>query len=166
MTRDLADLIASFAAHGRTVAVAESLTGGALTSALIGPAGASAVVRGGIVAYDTELKGSLLGVDPELLDREGPVHPEVAAQMADGVRVALATSSGPASVGVATTGVAGPASQGGRPPGTVFVAVSSEAGLTVHGELLTGDRSSIRAATVELAIHLLRALDAPGNTPR
>ncbi|WP_279432476.1 CinA family protein [Labedella endophytica] len=160
MTSVVADLMAALEGSGHTVAVAESLTGGALASALISPAGASAVVRGGVVAYDTELKASLLGVDRDLLDEQGPVHPEVARQMAIGVRVALATSQGPASIGVATTGVAGPASQGGHPAGTVFVAVAHGDEVDVREAAFDGDRSSVRAATVDLALEML------GNTVR
>lgn len=155
-----AELIAALAAAGETVAVAESLTGGALADALISPAGASAVVRGAVVAYDTELKATVLGVDRGLLDREGPVHPEVARQMAVGVRAALATSQGPATVGVSTTGVAGPASQGGRAPGTVFVAVSHGDDVDVKEAAFVGERAEVRAATVRLALEML------GNIPR
>jgi nicotinamide-nucleotide amidase len=155
MTVDTADLIRALEHAGHTVAIAESLTGGALASALIATPGASAVIRGGIVAYDTELKASLLGVDRALLDREGPVHAEVARQMAVGVRRALATDAGPATIGVATTGVAGPASQGGRAPGTVFVAVSTDAGPVVREAAFAGDRSSVRASAVELALEML-----------
>ncbi|PSL39046.1 competence/damage-inducible protein cinA [Labedella gwakjiensis] len=160
MTVDAAELISSLADAGQTVAIAESLTGGAVSAALIAPAGASAVVRGAVVAYDTELKASLLGVDRDLLDSEGPVHPEVARQMAIGVRVALATSGGAATIGIATTGVAGPASQGGREPGTVFVAISHGDAVEVREANLAGDRSAVRAATVDLALEML------GNIPR
>lgn len=160
MTIDVAALIAVLVEREETVAVAESLTGGALTSALISPAGASAVIRGGIVAYDTELKSSMLGVDRALLEREGPVHPEVARQMAVGVRAALVTSSGRPTIGVATTGVAGPASQGGRAPGTVYVAVAHGDDVVVREGSFLGDRSSVRAAAVELALEML------GNTVR
>ena len=155
-----AELIATLAQAGETVAVAESLTGGALADALITPAGASAVVRGAVVAYDTELKASLLGVDRGLLEREGPVHPEVARQMAIGVRTCLETSAGAATIGVATTGVAGPAEQGGRRAGTVFVAVSHGDEVRVEEAAFTGDRSEVRSATVELALRML------GNTAR
>ncbi len=85
------------------MAVAESLTGGLVGAAITEVAGASAAFRGGITAYATDLKGSLLGVDPDLLADQGPVSPEVAAAMAEGVREALS-----ADVGLATTGVAGP----------------------------------------------------------
>ncbi|RWZ55404.1 CinA family protein [Labedella populi] len=155
MTVDTADLIRALGEAGHTVAIAESLTGGALASALIATPGASAVVRGAVVAYDTELKSSVLGVDRGLLEREGPVHAEVARQMAAGVRCVLATAAGPASIGVSTTGVAGPSSQGGRPPGTVFVAVSTDAGLLSREAEFAGDRAAIRSAAVELALEML-----------
>jgi nicotinamide-nucleotide amidase len=101
-------------------------------------------------------------VDAALLAAEGPVHPEVARQMADGVRRAVAVDGRPADVGLSTTGVAGPDPQGGRPPGTVFVGVAvGERLLAVRGDL-PGDRAAIRAATVELAVaSLLRALEQP-----
>ena len=76
---------AALRARDATIAVAESLTGGLLGGALTDVAGSSATFRGGVVAYATELKASLLGVDPDLLARHGAVHPEVAAAMARGV---------------------------------------------------------------------------------
>jgi nicotinamide-nucleotide amidase len=145
-----AALIARLTYDGRTVAVAESLTGGLVSAALTAIPGASAVVRGGVVAYSTALKRDLLGVDAELLNRVGAVDAEVAAQMADGVREKLG-----ASFGVATTGVAGPDPQDGKAPGVVFVAVSTEHGRW-HRELaLTGDRDAIREETVRAALALL-----------
>ena len=104
--------------HGRTVAVAESLTGGLVVAALVGVPGASKVVRGGVVAYMTDLKASLLGVDADLLARVGAVHGDVALAMARGVAVLLG-----ADYGVATTGVAGPDPQDGHPVGEVWTAV-------------------------------------------
>ena len=77
------------------------------------------MLRGGVVAYATDLKAALLDVDPALLDAAGPVHPDVAAQMARGVRSRLG-----ADLGLATTGVAGPDPQDGHPPGEVHVAVA------------------------------------------
>ena len=149
-------------ASGRTLAVAESLTGGLLVDAFVRVPGASAVLHGGVVAYATPVKHSLLGVDAALLDAEGPVHPEVARQMADGVRRAVAVDGRPADVGLSTTGVAGPDPQGGRPPGTVFVGVAvGERILAARGDL-PGDRAAVREATVELAVAtLLRALEQP-----
>lgn len=139
--------------RGVRLAVAESLTGGMLVSALIDVPGASQVVTGGIVAYETRLKHSLLGVDDALLDRVGPVDGEVAQQMARGARAACA-AQWPASIGVATTGVAGPDPdpQTGQPAGAVWVGVSSARGERAIGMQLPGDRAEIRAATVIAAL--------------
>jgi nicotinamide-nucleotide amidase len=114
-----AELVFALSERGQTVAIAESLTGGMLCSALVEVPGASAVVRGGVVSYATELKHRLLGVDAALLAANGPVDPDVAAQMAHGVRERLG-----ADWGVSTTGVAGPDPQGGTAPGTVYIAVA------------------------------------------
>lgn len=160
MTGRAAALVALATAQRRTIAVAESLTGGALASAIVDVPGASTVLRGGVVAYATDLKASVLGVDGDLLAREGAVHPLVAEQMAAGV-ARLAD----ASVGLATTGVAGPDPQDGQPVGTVFVAVQVDGRSTVRRLALDGDRAAIRAATVARAIGLaLEVLgeDAPG----
>lgn len=146
---------------GRTLAVAESLTGGLLADAFIRVPGASAVLVGAVVAYATPIKHSVLGVDGGLLEREGPVDPEVARQMADGVRRALAVDGRPADVGVATTGVAGPEGQSGKAPGTVWVGVAVGDRLLARGAALPGDRAAVREATVDLAVTvLLEALAA------
>jgi len=134
-----------------TVAVAESLTGGLVGAALTAVAGASAAFRGGITAYAPELKSSLLGVDPELLARHGPVHPAVAVAMAAGIRAGAA-----ATYGLATTGVAGPEPSGGVAAGTVYVAVVGPGSQQrVQWAQFMGDRAAIRAQTVEWALGLL-----------
>jgi nicotinamide-nucleotide amidase len=135
---------------GETLAVAESLTGGLLAARIVDVPGASAVLRGAVVAYATDLKHTLLGVDDDLLAREGAVHPQVAAQMADGVRNRLATTWG-----LSTTGVAGPEAQDGRPPGTVYVGLAGPGGVRSVGLRLRGDRAQVRAATVDAALALL-----------
>ncbi|HXH34532.1 MAG TPA: CinA family protein [Plantibacter sp.] len=158
-----ARVIDALVAARLTIGVAESLTGGLLAAALIGVPGASAAVRGGVVAYDTRVKHSLLDVDAGLLALRGAVHPEVALQMADGVRRALQVDGRPADVGVATTGVAGPDPQDGQDVGTVFVAVVTRAGGRVVPLRLDGGRQEIRDRTVELALEAvlqeLTALD-------
>jgi len=151
-----AAVVEALTSRSETVAVAESLTGGALTAAIVDVPGASVVLRGGVVAYATDLKHALLGVDADLLARVGAVHPEVAVQMADGVRARLG-----AHWGLGTTGVAGPDPQDGQPPGTVHVALAGPAGARVETLRLTGDRAEVRMATVISALTLLgRALDA------
>jgi len=147
-----AALVAALIERGLTIAVAESLTGGQLVAALIDVPGASATVLGGVVAYNTELKHSVLGVSAELLAEHGPVHPEVAKQMAAGVRTALAVGGKPADVGLATTGVAGPESQGGQPVGTVYLGLAVGDRVESVALALSGSRSQIRSATVNAAV--------------
>ncbi|WBU38900.1 CinA family protein [Homoserinibacter sp. YIM 151385] len=156
-------LVAALAARGMTLAVAESLTGGLVASSIIAVPGASQVLLGGVVAYATALKRDAVGVDAALLEREGAVHPEVAAQLADRVRGALAVDGRPADAGIGTTGVAGPAPQDGRAPGTVFVAAAAGERVVVEELELHGSRAEIRAAAAAAALELLeRALD-PGS---
>ena len=147
-----AALVAALIERGLTIAVAESLTGGQLVAALIDVPGASATVLGGVVAYNTELKHSVLGVSAELLAEHGPVHPEVARQMAAGVRTALAVGGKPADVGLATTGVAGPESQGGQAVGTVYLGLAVGDRVETVALALSGSRSQIRSATVSAAV--------------
>ncbi|MFJ3384083.1 MULTISPECIES: CinA family protein [unclassified Curtobacterium] len=154
-------LVATLTRRGETVAVAESLTGGLVVAELVGVPGASAVVRGGVVAYATPVKASVLGVSSSLLAARGAVDPDVAMQMADGVRSALAVDGVPATWGISTTGVAGPDPQDGKPVGTVFVGIASGAGARAFELHLDGDRSAIRQASVsELLVRLLDELDA------
>lgn len=138
----------------QTVAVAESMTGGLLAAALTSTAGASATFRGGLVVYATDLKSRLAGVGEDLLAEHGPVAPQVALELARGVRGRLS-----ASWGVGVTGVAGPQPQDGKAVGTVFLSVvgpGPDAGLESVSELnLAGDRNTIRMQTVEQAVALL-----------
>lgn len=138
-----------------TIAVAESLTGGLLSAELTRIPGASRVVLGGVIAYSTELKHSLLGVEPGTLAIHGPVHADVAIQMATGVRKLATVASGTASIGVATTGVAGPEPQGGQEPGTVFIGLSLSSEVHAIALRLTGSREEIRSATVRRALEEL-----------
>jgi nicotinamide-nucleotide amidase len=149
LARQAAALVDTLRRAGLTLAVAESLTGGAVASTVVDVPGASRVLRGGVVAYATDLKSALLGVDPGLLARTGPVHPDVAAQMAQGVRARLS-----ADLGAATTGVAGPQGQDGHPPGEVHVAVAWDGGVRVRSVHLAGDRSAIRAAATRTVLEL------------
>ncbi|KQY20592.1 hypothetical protein ASD16_20000 [Cellulomonas sp. Root485] len=150
------DLLAALGARGWSLAVAESLTGGLVCAALVDVPGASSVLRGAVVAYATDLKGTLLDVDRALLDARGAVDPDVAVAMAHGVRARLG-----ADVGLATTGVAGPDPQDGQPPGTVHVAVCTPDGTTVRSLLLAGRRGEVRTRSVDavltLAVETLRA---------
>ncbi|HET6672329.1 MAG TPA: CinA family protein [Agromyces sp.] len=149
---DAAALIRTLTDRDLTIATAESLTGGLLAAALVDVPGASVVFRGGIVAYATPVKSTLLGVDRDLLAERGPVDPEVARQMADGVRRACAVDGRPTDLGIATTGVAGPDSQDGHPPGTVYIGVAMGDDVQSTTLELAGDRAEIRSATVSAAI--------------
>lgn len=145
-----ADLVARLTAAGQTVAVAESLTGGLVGAALTAVAGASVVVRGGVLTYATDLKGQLLGVDIGLLARVGAVDADVAEQMARGVRSLMG-----ATYGLATTGAAGPDPLDGKPVGTVFVAVAGPGSSRVKALSLSGDRGHIRTQSVLAVLRLL-----------
>ncbi|MBM9618986.1 CinA family protein [Streptomyces zhihengii] len=146
-----ARVLTLLAERGETLAVAESLTGGLVASRLTEVPGASRVFRGSVTAYATALKSELLGVDAGLLAARGAVDPEVAAQMAAGVRRRLG-----ATWGIATTGVAGPAAQDGKPVGTVYVAVSGPSGAGKTAALrLNGGREDIRKESVRRVLDLL-----------
>ncbi|CAN5131763.1 CinA family protein [soil metagenome] len=143
-----AEIVATLTARHHTIAVAESLTGGLLVAELIRTPGASAVVLGGVVAYNTELKHTVLGVDAEVLAAHGAVHPDVAAQMSAGVRDALAVAGEPAHIGISTTGVAGPDPQDGQAVGTVYLGFAIGSTVRTKHLQLTGSREDIRSAVV------------------
>jgi nicotinamide-nucleotide amidase len=133
-------------AAGRTLGVAESLTGGLVGSRLSAVPGASDWFRGSIVAYASEVKQKLLGV------RDGPVVSESAAEeMAAGAAAALG-----ADIGLALTGVAGPTEQDGQPVGTVWVGLAGAGGAGAHLLRLRGDRDQIRQIATISALDLLR----------
>ncbi|MBX6358320.1 MAG: CinA family protein [Micromonosporaceae bacterium] len=134
----------------QTLAVVESLTGGLLAATVVQVPGVSAVFRGGLVVYATDLKASLAGVPPDLLAARGPVDPEVALALAEGGRVRCG-----ADWALATTGVAGPDAQDGKPVGLVFVAVAGPGVAEVRCLSLPGDRPAIRAGAVNAALELL-----------
>jgi nicotinamide-nucleotide amidase len=144
------DVVRRLTARGETVACAESLTGGLVTARLVDTPGASAAVRGGVIAYATPLKAALLGVDADLLAVRGAVDADVATQMATGVAARLG-----ADWGLATTGVAGPDPQDGMPVGTVFVAVVGPSVVVVERLALEGDRAAVRHGAVDAVIALL-----------
>jgi nicotinamide-nucleotide amidase len=146
------DAVESLRAAGATVATAESLTGGLVCATLVSVAGASTVVRGGVVAYAPDLKTTLLGVDADLIAARGTVDADVAAAMAVGVRDRLA-----ATYGLATTGVAGPDPSEGKPVGTAHIAVAGPDGVRTRRLELSGGRDEIRTGTVAELLSLLVA---------
>ena len=148
-------LIAALTARGLTVATAESLTGGLLAAVLTEVPGSSAVVRGGLVVYATDLKAALAGVDAGLLADRGPVDPEVAAALAAGARRRCG-----AGIGIGLTGVAGPDPQDGVAVGTWYVR-DQRAGRPWRGASASDpgdagvDRAGLRARAVRAALALL-----------
>ncbi|GAA1468652.1 CinA family protein [Microbacterium thalassium] len=152
MTDAAATLLARLAARGWSIGVAESLTGGLVAARITSVPGASEHMRGGVVAYATDLKRDVLDVPAALLAERGAVDPDVAQAMADGIRRVAG-----ADVGVSTTGVAGPDPQDGKPVGTVYIAVSTPVGGAVEALALSGTRAHIRDATVDAALSLCAA---------
>jgi nicotinamide-nucleotide amidase len=141
-------------ARGLTLATAESCTGGLVAARLTSIPGSSDVVLGGVVAYANAVKEAELGVPPEVLERHGAVSAETAAAMARGVRQRLG-----ADVAVSVTGVAGP--DGGtaeKPVGLVYVHAEGPDGGLGRELSFPGDRASIRARSVVVALHLVRTL--------
>jgi nicotinamide-nucleotide amidase len=139
----------------RTIATAESCTGGLLAARLTEQAGASEYVKGGIVAYCNEVKVFQAGVAREVIDRHGAVSAEVAEALADGARSRLG-----ADIGVGVTGVAGPG--GGseeKPVGLVwFSVVAGEQERLTRSVNLPGGRTDVRDRATTVAMHLIRRL--------
>ncbi|HEY8533187.1 MAG TPA: CinA family protein [Micromonospora sp.] len=150
-------VVRALARRGETLAVVESLTGGLLAATVVDVPGASAVFRGGLVAYATDLKASLVGVPHDLLAERGPVDPDVARALAEGGR-----SRCGADWALATTGVAGPQPQGDKPVGLVYVALVGPGVSDVSQLTLAPGRWAIRVGTVRAALRMLarRVADA------
>lgn len=158
-------VVHGFSSAGVTIACAESLTAGLLSATVATVPGASAVLRGGVVVYATELKASLGGVPREVLDADGAVAPTTARYLAAHVREACG-----ATLGVALTGVAGPEPQEGKPVGQVFIGLAdgTKATAQLAGNvlfrhnyadkqatsdiLIGGDRETIRRSSVSAAL--------------
>ena len=152
------DLVSTFAAAGKTVATAESCTGGWIAKAITDVAGSSAVFGYGVVSYADEAKASLLGVSPEALVNDGAVSESVVRAMAEG---ALHLSG--ADIAVAVSGVAGPdGGSPGKPVGLVWFSWAVRNGDVVRtdarSEQLAGDRDRVREQTVNLALAGLQEL--------
>jgi nicotinamide-nucleotide amidase len=139
---------------GRTVAVAESCTGGLMSARLTERAGSSEYMLGGAVVYSNEAKTALAGVPASLIEAHGAVSPEVAVALADGARAAFG-----AEIGIGITGIAGPG--GGseeKPVGTVCLSVALEGERWDRTVLLPGDRQTIRERSTTVVMHGLRRL--------
>lgn len=136
--------------HKATLSVAESITGGGIGNELTSIAGSSEVFLGGIIAYSDDVKIKELGVSKTLIKKLSAVSEEVAKEMAIGVRKKFKTD-----FSIATTGVAGPGRAYGQKAGTVWIAISSPNNTVAIQLALSGDRNSIRKATIESAFALL-----------
>lgn len=136
---------------GSTLATAESLTAGLVCATLAAVPGASDVLRGGVAAYASDVKVAVLRVDSTIVAGHGVISAACAAAMAAGARDLLG-----AGWAVATTGVAGPAQQEGKPVGTVFIAVAGPGVARVRELALTGCRDDVRRGSVRAALELLR----------
>ena len=149
------DIVHRLETRGESLAVAESLTGGALASAIVDVPGASKVFRGAVVAYQLPVKTSLLSVPAAMLEEHGAVSAPVAEAMATGAQRALE-----ATWAVAATGVAGPDPdpQTGLEAGTVVISVAGPGGVVVTEKaVFVGNRAEIRVQTVEKALELLNS---------
>ncbi len=144
-------------AQSLTLGTAESCTGGLVAGRLTSVAGSSDVFRGSIVAYDDEIKQSLLGISPALLAAHGAVSAEVAAAMAQGAQERLGVD-----VAVSVTGIAGP---GGateeKPVGLVYVHAAGPTGEIAFHLEVPGEREWIRHRSAAVALHLVRRLLTP-----
>lgn len=155
MTAPAADLLAArlhhaLLARGETVAAAESLTAGLFCATLATVPGASTTLRGGLIVYATDLKTALAGVPAELLTEHGPVSPQTAAALAEGVRERCA-----ATWGIGLTGVAGPDPVDGHAPGRVYLGVAGPHRTDVVRLDLSGDRPAVRVGAVAAALRQL-----------
>ena len=136
---------------GKTLATAESCTGGMIGQMITAVPGSSAVYKGGIISYTNEIKSALLGVDEILLETEGAVSAPVAKAMAEGARRVLG-----ADIAVSVTGLAGPSGDDrGNPVGTVYIGYADDRGAEVLSFLFTGDREAVRTQAVEAALELI-----------
>lgn len=145
-----------------TVATAESLTAGLAAATIADVPGASAVLRGGLIVYATALKGTLAGVDEDVLRTAGAVSAQTAEQLACG-----AAERCGATIGIGLTGAAGPDTQEGKAAGTVFVASWTGGIAQVYALHAAGDRAHIRRAAVWAGLHAaIAAMDTAADAAR
>ncbi len=144
---------ALLARHGRTIATAESCTGGLIAARITGVSGSSAYFEGGIVSYSNAAKHRLLGVPTLMLERHGAVSVDVALAMARGVRRKLGTD-----IGIASTGIAGPTgATPTKPVGLVYIALAAEGVERCQRHLWDGERLPNIIASAEAALRLVHA---------
>lgn len=149
--RPAQDVVAGLISSGKTLAVAESLTGGMIGSTITSVAGSSAVFKGGVISYVNEVKHGVLGVEDATLATDGAVSENCACQMAEGARKRLSTD-----IAVAVTGIAGPGGEEpGKPVGTVWIAVSTASETVANRHLFEGTREEVREQTVDAALEMV-----------
>ena len=131
-------------ARGEMMATAESLTGGLVASSIVNEAGSSAVLAGGIVAYQNEVKEALLGVPHQVLEEKGAVSAETVKAMAEGARKKFGCEWA-----IATSGIAGPTgAEPGKPVGTVWMAVANSLQNEAFCKIFEGNRTEVRQKSV------------------
>lgn len=149
MTTLSADVIKSL--QGKTLATAESCTGGMIGASLTAVAGSSSVFKGGVISYTNEVKHNLLEVSEDVLNRFGAVSAPVAEAMAAGAKMALGTD-----IAVSVTGLAGPGGdEFGNPVGTVFVGYCDNAVCLSRQYLFSGNREQVRQQAADSALMLI-----------
>lgn len=148
-----ADLVSACVSRGLTIGTAESLTAGLVSASIADVPGCSAVLRGGVVAYATDVKGSVLGLSAR--DLEHVVSEQVAAELARHACRVL-----DADLGISTTGVAGPDPLDGQEPGSVWIGVHDRTTSRTHTRhlVLSGNRADIRLGATAAAIALATEL--------
>ena len=149
MTRLSCDVLKALS--GKTLATAESCTGGGIGAALTAIPGSSAIYKGGVISYTNEIKQNILGVDSELLERFGAVSEQVAKEMAEGARKLLKTD-----IAVSVTGLAGPdGDDRGNPVGLVYIGYA-DCNITVCTKCyFSGDREEVRQQAVCAALEMI-----------
>jgi len=141
-----AEIVEHLRQRGETISTAESLTAGAVSSALVTISGASDVFVGGVTAYRDEIKTSPLGIDPELIEKYSVISEEVAVAMAEGARKKIGSTWA-----ISTTGIAGPGDYLGIREGTVWIAIAGPINQTLQ-LTLDGGRDGVREGAISSAI--------------
>ncbi len=147
--------------RGEMMATAESCTGGLIASSIVNEAGSSAILKGGIVAYQNEVKRDLLGVSEDVLDKYGAVSEQTVKEMAEGARKKFNCEWA-----VATSGIAGPTgAEPGKPVGTVWMCVANSLQNEAFCEIFAGNREQIREKSVyKIMSKLLFLLNSQKST--
>lgn len=150
--KDMEEVVGNLlASQHKTIACAESCTGGLLTSRLTDIAGSSAYVMGSVVCYTNRIKEQLAGVQPETIAAYTEVSAETAREMAAGIRQRIATD-----IGVGITGLAGPGGgTKGQPVGLVYIAVAGDHGTVVRENHFRGSRKEIKQQSAETALQMI-----------